>query len=122
MTKLAYLHEPGVLYNLKCRYDENEIYVSLVDYLHVSMTIFGVWYASFIYLYFYSVGFTIHKYMHGHTHARLHTYRSVCIHVRIFLCIYILAVITCILWFMKLNSLLVFSDLHGKYIDCGEPF
>ncbi|KAG8658490.1 hypothetical protein MANES_03G155500v8 [Manihot esculenta] len=26
MTKLAYLHEPGVLYNLKCRYDENEIY------------------------------------------------------------------------------------------------
>ncbi|KAJ4841160.1 hypothetical protein Tsubulata_016923 [Turnera subulata] len=26
MTKLAYLHEPGVLYNLKCRYDMNEIY------------------------------------------------------------------------------------------------
>ncbi|KAL8494435.1 hypothetical protein ACS0TY_025301 [Phlomoides rotata] len=26
MTKLAYLHEPGVLYNLKCRYDINEIY------------------------------------------------------------------------------------------------
>ncbi|KAF3457491.1 hypothetical protein FNV43_RR02149 [Rhamnella rubrinervis] len=26
MTKLAYLHEPGVLLNLKCRYDINEIY------------------------------------------------------------------------------------------------
>ncbi|GFQ02597.1 myosin-10 [Phtheirospermum japonicum] len=26
MTKLAYLHEPGVLYNLRCRYDSNEIY------------------------------------------------------------------------------------------------
>ncbi|GAB4827378.1 hypothetical protein Ancab_034264 [Ancistrocladus abbreviatus] len=30
MTKLAYLHEPGVLENLKRRYDVNEIYVSLV--------------------------------------------------------------------------------------------
>ena len=28
MTKLAYLHEPGVLQNLKSRYDINEIYVS----------------------------------------------------------------------------------------------
>lgn len=28
MTKLAYLHEPGVLHNLKSRYDINEIYVS----------------------------------------------------------------------------------------------
>lgn len=28
MTKLAYLHEPGVLSNLKSRYDINEIYVS----------------------------------------------------------------------------------------------
>ncbi|KAD4384135.1 hypothetical protein E3N88_24303 [Mikania micrantha] len=26
MTKLAYLHEPGVLQNLKCRYDHDEIY------------------------------------------------------------------------------------------------
>ncbi|KAL0368537.1 UNVERIFIED_CONTAM: Myosin-14 [Sesamum calycinum] len=26
MTKLAYLHEPGVLHNLRCRYDMNEIY------------------------------------------------------------------------------------------------
>ncbi|KAK9288816.1 hypothetical protein L1049_017281 [Liquidambar formosana] len=26
MTKLAYLHEPGVLQNLRCRYDINEIY------------------------------------------------------------------------------------------------
>lgn len=29
MTKLAYLHEPGVLQNLKSRYDMNEIYVSI---------------------------------------------------------------------------------------------
>ncbi|CAO2839829.1 unnamed protein product [Amaranthus hypochondriacus] len=29
MTKLAYLHEPGVLQNLKSRYDINEIYVSI---------------------------------------------------------------------------------------------
>lgn len=29
MTKLAYLHEPGVLQNLKSRYDINEIYVSV---------------------------------------------------------------------------------------------
>lgn len=28
MTKLAYLHEPGVLQNLRSRYDMNEIYVS----------------------------------------------------------------------------------------------
>ncbi|KAJ0818335.1 putative myosin ATPase [Helianthus annuus] len=28
MTRLAYLHEPGVLQNLKCRYDHDEIYVS----------------------------------------------------------------------------------------------
>ncbi|KAJ7955519.1 Myosin [Quillaja saponaria] len=26
MTRLAYLHEPGVLHNLQCRYDINEIY------------------------------------------------------------------------------------------------
>nr|GMD59825.1 myosin-6-like isoform X1 [Ipomoea batatas] len=26
MTKLSYLHEPGVLYNLKCRYNSDEIY------------------------------------------------------------------------------------------------
>ncbi|KAM7485326.1 hypothetical protein LguiA_001335 [Lonicera macranthoides] len=26
MTTLSYLHEPGVLYNLRCRYDLNEIY------------------------------------------------------------------------------------------------
>ena len=30
MTRLAYLHEPGVLRNLKSRYGMNEIYVSLV--------------------------------------------------------------------------------------------
>ena len=29
VTKLAYLHEPGVLDNLRSRYDINEIYVSI---------------------------------------------------------------------------------------------
>ena len=29
MTKLAYLHEPGVLHNLAARYDLNDIYVSV---------------------------------------------------------------------------------------------
>jgi len=29
MTKLAYLHEPGVLDNLRSRYDINEIYVCI---------------------------------------------------------------------------------------------
>lgn len=29
MTKLAYLHEPGVLYNLASRYELDEIYVSV---------------------------------------------------------------------------------------------
>jgi len=29
MTKLAYLHEPGVLNNLRSRYDINEIYVQI---------------------------------------------------------------------------------------------
>jgi len=29
MTKLSYLHEPGVLQNLKIRYELNEIYVCL---------------------------------------------------------------------------------------------
>lgn len=29
MTKLSYLHEPGVLQNLKARYELNEIYVRL---------------------------------------------------------------------------------------------
>ena len=29
MTKLSYLHEPGVLHNLATRYELNEIYVSL---------------------------------------------------------------------------------------------
>lgn len=28
MTKLSYLHEPGVLQNMRSRYDLNEIYVS----------------------------------------------------------------------------------------------
>ena len=31
MTKLAYLHEPGVLDNLRRRYDINEIYVGVAN-------------------------------------------------------------------------------------------
>lgn len=38
MTKLAYLHEPGVLQNLKSRYDINEIYVSSM-FLFIDQTI-----------------------------------------------------------------------------------
>lgn len=30
MTKLSYLHEPGVLANLRTRYELNEIYVRLI--------------------------------------------------------------------------------------------
>lgn len=30
MTRLTYLHEPGVLQNLKSRYDADDIYVSRV--------------------------------------------------------------------------------------------
>ena len=37
MTKLSYLHEPGVLQNLKIRYELNEIYVSFSS-LHVIRT------------------------------------------------------------------------------------
>jgi hypothetical protein len=33
MTKLSYLHEPGVLQNLAARYELNEIYVSYFTYL-----------------------------------------------------------------------------------------
>lgn len=40
MTKLAYLHEPGVLQNLKSRYDMNEIYVSSIKKAVNSLTIF----------------------------------------------------------------------------------
>lgn len=39
MTKLSYLHEPGVLQNLKIRYELNEIYVSfMIDKVHVFTT------------------------------------------------------------------------------------
>ncbi|KAK6940586.1 Dilute domain [Dillenia turbinata] len=41
MTKLAYLHEPGVLQNIKSRYDMNEIYVS-VDFGELSPHPFAV--------------------------------------------------------------------------------
>lgn len=30
MTRLAYLHEPGVLQNMKIRFDTNTIYVSIL--------------------------------------------------------------------------------------------
>lgn len=30
MTRLAYLHEPGVLQNMRSRFDINEIYVSIL--------------------------------------------------------------------------------------------
>lgn len=33
MTKLSYLHEPGVLQNLKIRYELNEIYVSFPPFM-----------------------------------------------------------------------------------------
>lgn len=32
MTKLSYLHEPGVLHNLATRYEINEIYVRLIHF------------------------------------------------------------------------------------------
>lgn len=42
MTRLAYLHEPGVLQNLRCRYDINEIYVSIHfdDWLFIKIRCF----------------------------------------------------------------------------------
>lgn len=36
MTKLSYLHEPGVLQNLRIRYELNEIYVSFLAYVHLT--------------------------------------------------------------------------------------
>lgn len=33
MTKLSYLHEPGVIQNLRTRYELNEIYVSIATCL-----------------------------------------------------------------------------------------
>lgn len=49
MTKLSYLHEPGVLQNLRTRYELNEIYVShfpftclfyvLLSHIHTVLTI-----------------------------------------------------------------------------------
>jgi len=39
MTKLAYLHEPGVLYNLLCRFSLNEIYVSHNQIINFSIYI-----------------------------------------------------------------------------------
>lgn len=42
MTRLAYLHEPGVLQNLKSRFAMNEIYVSLVVQ-HISSSFYAVY-------------------------------------------------------------------------------
>ncbi len=41
MTKLAYLHEPGVLYNLASRYELDEIYVSAA--LSHTMLLLAAW-------------------------------------------------------------------------------
>lgn len=38
MTKLAYLHEPGVLYNLASRYELDEIYVSFNTSLYIVLS------------------------------------------------------------------------------------
>ena len=46
MTRLAYLHEPGVLQNLKSRYALNEIYVSRVSQHIISATGASNWYIS----------------------------------------------------------------------------
>lgn len=42
MTKLSYLHEPGVLQNLKTRYELNEIYVSFLPFILVNLIKFIV--------------------------------------------------------------------------------
>lgn len=49
MTKLAYLHEPGVLQNLKSRYFMNEIYVSAASCCVFSMLSYHIIYI-FMYL------------------------------------------------------------------------
>lgn len=41
MTKLSYLHEPGVLQNLRIRYELNEIYVSFLALTHFNTAIFS---------------------------------------------------------------------------------
>ncbi|GER41677.1 myosin 2 [Striga asiatica] len=61
MTKLAYLHEPGVLYNLRCRYDANEIYALLLFEIYadsgrnlLSLTVlllYGSFYRNILYTY-----------------------------------------------------------------------
>lgn len=42
MTTLAYLHEPGVLQNLKSRYHLDDIYVSFL-YLSVLLVLLDIW-------------------------------------------------------------------------------
>lgn len=42
MTKLAYLHEPGVLHNLATRFSLNEIYVSHNHLIYFSIAILNV--------------------------------------------------------------------------------
>ena len=43
MTRLAYLHEPGVLQNLRCRYDINEIYVSINQKFYAPPCLLVLW-------------------------------------------------------------------------------
>jgi len=42
MTKLAYLHEPGVLHNLATRFSLNEIYVSHNQSTNLSIVILNI--------------------------------------------------------------------------------
>lgn len=43
MTKLTYLHEPGVLSNLQRRYALNDIYVSFFAYLESCVCMIAAW-------------------------------------------------------------------------------
>ena len=45
MTKLAYLHEPGVLQNLRSRYDMNEIYVRFRANVHIHLSMYGCYFS-----------------------------------------------------------------------------
>lgn len=42
MTKLSYLHEPGVLQNLASRYQLNEIYVKMIFAFNCLLLVFGL--------------------------------------------------------------------------------
>ena len=49
MTKLAYLHEPGVLQNLRSRYDMNEIYVRFQTDIHLILSMYRHYFCLFLY-------------------------------------------------------------------------